>query len=346
MDMKKILLLLVVLLSVASMRTYAQGCMESSSDEGVTVVGYIQPMYTFKQVDGGDNISSFNFERARFGFVGNIPYDFNYYVMVETSAFMSDNPFLLDAFITYSRFAPWAKISIGQFKSPFSLELNTPCQSLHTVKRSRVVRELATPFRDIGLMISGGNDTSLVQYSLGILNGTGMNVMDNNTKKDIAARLVFHPLKWLRVGGSFRYGESKSKVVDMDDDKKTRYAGEIEVKYKKVLVQGEYIFGKDDGSYTTGGGCGDPLVTHIGSVERNGYWVAAMYMTPWNLQPVIKYESYDPNIDVDKNMEGTLTFGLNVFPNDWTRLQVNYLYSAEETEIENDMFFLQLQVKF
>lgn len=70
-------------------------------------------------------------------------------------------------------------------------------------------------------------------------------------------------------------------------------------------------------------------------------------MTPWNLQPVVKLESWDPDIDVDDNSENVITLGFNYFLNDWTRLQVNYLYKAEDQEeISNDELLMQLQVKF
>ena len=42
-----------------------------------------------------------------------------------------------------------------------------------------------------------------------------------------------------------------------------------------------------------------------------------------------------------------MTFGFNYFLNDWTRLQLNYLYKAEDQEeISNDELLMQLQVKF
>ncbi|MEA1973565.1 MAG: hypothetical protein U9N34_09805, partial [Candidatus Cloacimonadota bacterium] len=69
---------------------------------------------------------------------------------------------------------------------------------------------------------------------------------------------------------------------------------------------------------------------HEGSVERNGMWAQAMYslydLTDINIQPIIKYESYDPNTDEDDDSENIITFGVNYFFNDWTRLQFNYLY--------------------
>ncbi len=72
-----------------------------------------------------------------------------------------------------------------------------------------------------------------------------------------------------------------------------------------------------------------------------------MYMTDLGLQPVIKYESFDPNTDADDDVENIITFGVNYFFNDWTRLQLNYLYKSEQgNEIVNDEFLMQLQVKF
>jgi len=91
---------------------------------------------------------------------------------------------------------------------------------------------------------------------------------------------------------------------------------------------------------------------HVGSVKREGFWAQAMYMTEWNLQPVLKYEQYDPNTDEENLTSATslskiTTFGFNYFFNDWTRLQVNYLYKAEEDHEEaNDEMLIQLQVKF
>ena len=88
------------------------------------------------------------------------------------------------------------------------------------------------------------------------------------------------------------------------------------------------------------------MEVHEGSIKRSGYWAQAMYMTDWNLQPVVKYESYDPDTETDDNALSIITFGFNYFFNDWTRLQFNYLYKAEEEEEANDEILMQLQVKF
>ena len=167
--MRKIFLLILLVAFSLSTVVYAQGCMEASSDEGVNVVGYLQAQYEYMfQSEDVDNTSKFTFNRARIGVVGNIPYDFSYYVMLEFSRNIVDAPYLLDGFITYSRLAPWVSVSLGQFKSPFSLELNTPCQGLYTIKRSTVVNDLTTYDRDRGIMFSGSYK-KLAKYNNTIL---------------------------------------------------------------------------------------------------------------------------------------------------------------------------------
>lgn len=354
--MKKLFLLIWALV-VLTGSLYSQGCMEASSSEGVSVKGYIQPQFNWNQTRTGWDKSDFLFNRARIGFLGNIPYDVNYYVFVELSPFKNGYPYLLDAFVSYTRLG-FAKFTLGQFKSPISLEQNTPCQSLYTINRSTVVEELAAPQRDIGFMISGGADTFWFNYYLGFFNGTGilttidpttgiLKPYDNNMGKDLVGRLVFHPFKMLDIGGSFRYGTSPSQVSNSEPDKRKRFGAELSFKWNNFFLQSEYLYGEDIGSYTTGGGCGEPLEIHTGSIKRAGMFVMAGYMTPWRLQPVIKYENYNTDLSQENTTNHITTYGLNYFLNDWTRIQINYLYKAEEArEIPNDCLMIQVQAKF
>lgn len=360
----------IILSLLFSNVTFGQGCMEADSDDGVNVVGYIQPTYDnyfFEEDDNGNTLNkpnSFYFKRARLGVMGSIPYDVSYYVMAEFAPiYNGGNAALLDAFVTYAPFKKYLKFSLGQFKAPMGLELNTPCHALHTIRRSTAVNQLAGPFRDQGLMFLGSTDSlfgkkDLISYRLAILNGTGLNQWDDNKFKDIAARIVISPWEWLRIGGSYRTGKQKIKVTGKVQDTRTRYGADIEFEYKDFLLQGEYIAGEDVGAApASGGGCGGKATTadEVGETwKRDGFMVQAMYMTPWYLQPVVKYESYNPDaltysyLYHDQDFEqSTFTFGLNYFINEWTRLQVNYLYNAEpNNEYKNDAISIQLQAKF
>lgn len=362
-------LLIIAVVGMFSQSAAAQGCMEVDSDDGVSVIGYIQPTfdsYFFDTDENGNTLNkpnSFYFKRARLGVAGSIPYDVSYYVMAEFSPLLNDgSAYLLDAFVTYAPFKKYLKFSMGQFKSPVGLELNTPCQSLHTIRRSLAVNQLAGPFRDMGIMLLGSTDSlfgkkDLISYRFAVLNGSGLNQWDNNKYKDIAARIVISPWEWLRIGGSYRTGKQNIKKTTKVQDTRTRYGFDLEVEYKNFLIQGEYIAGEEVGEVpTSGGGCGGKSVAlEDPKYNRDGFFVQAMYMTPWYLQPVVKYESYNPDgveytyLYVTQNFkQDTWTFGLNYFINEWTRLQVNYLYNAEGdgNEFKNDGLTIQLQAKF
>ncbi|MBS3806077.1 MAG: hypothetical protein KGY60_01110 [Bacteroidales bacterium] len=336
----------VALLFVASLFALqvanGQGCMEASS-EGVNIAGYLQPQWEYAQTTDGGNSNSFTFNRARLGVLGNIPYDISYYLMVDFSRFKPGSPYVLDAFITYNRF-DWLNASVGQFKSPLSLEQNTACQSLHTVYRSKVVNELAAPQRDLGVMLSGKLMDARINYYIAFMNDYKMGFKDENKEKSLKSRLTFSPIEQLQVGGSFAYGMTGPE----SDNTKTRLGGELQLTLGNFLLQGEYLWGDDTGDYTTGGGCdGTPIEYHTGGVTRNGYFVQAMYMTEWSIQPVLKYEAYDSDVSIDNNTETVLTYGMNYFMNDWTRLQLNYRYRAEgDDEVPNDQFVIQAQVIF
>ena len=342
--MKKLLLILgafAFLLSPQILK--AQGCEDPSDDEGdegkVKVFGFIQPQYEYHMTDPATN--TFKFKRARIGVTGNIPYDFSYYVVMENSAFVSQSgyPYLLDAFITYKRFK-WAKFSMGSFKQPFGQEVNTSCSKLHTISRAMVSDQIVAPQRDMGIMMLGGDNETAIRYSMAIMNGRGLGIKDNNTKKDMIGRVIYKPLDFLSVGGSFRYG-----FPNTDDAERISYAGEIELKFGEFLLQGEYIYDEGDYNRAAGGGCGsDPLT--LGE-ERSGAYVQALYMTSFMLQPVVKWEFFDIDNAIDDNNLYIYTFGANYFFNDWTRLQVNYQYKAEKgAETLNDAILVQLQIKF
>ena len=376
--MKIIVIFTLFALAISIQHSFAQGCMEpSSSTAGPQVIGYVQ----FENITDflGTNASgtdltknSFAFRRARIGVTGSIPYNFSYYVMTELSPTYG-GPYILDAFISYKAAGSYLKVSAGQFKSPFGLELSTPCQSLFTVDRSLVVNELASPFRDQGITLSGSTDSlkifgiekpNIFSYSLAITNGTGLNITDNNKSKDILGRLVFAPCNFIQIGGSYHHGKQKNPDPSVTkEDELTRWGADIQLKKSfgkfGLISQSEYIFAKDDGSKLVGGGCGATPVVVQGSFKRNGFYSQLMLQTPWKVEPVVKYQVYDPNMDLANTdtkeySRESLIFGFNYYVNDWARVQLNYMYNMETSsatdyyhynEIKNDMLVLQVQFK-
>ena len=135
----------------------------------------------------------------------------------------------------------------------------------------------------------------------------------------------------------------------MDDDTRTRYGAELEIKVKNFLLQAEYLYGMDKGSSLEGGGCGGEPTVVLGDFEKSGYYVQAMYLTSIGLQPVLKYEWYDPDMDKNNNATYTTTIGLNYFLNDWSRIQANYMINENKDITSNfyqSKFLIQVQAKF
>jgi hypothetical protein len=375
--MKKIILSLFALFALGITSVFSQGCMEpSGTSTGPQVIGYVQVENSteFLGTDASGNslnTNSFSFGKARLGVTGSIPYNFSYYVMTELSPTLG-GPYILDAFFSWKAAGQYLKLSAGQFKSSFGLELSTPCQSLYTINRSMVVNELASPFRDQGIMISGSSDsllvigdkTNILNYSLAFTNGTGLNNIDTNVSKDMIARLVFAPFNFIQLGGSYHHGKQKNPDPTVTKaDELTRWGGDIQLKKSfgrfGFISQTEYIYANDKGSKMVGGGCGSVPEIVQGDFKRNGFYSQLMIQTPWKIEPVVKIEQYDPNMDVTNTdhseySQDTWTFGFSYYINDWARLQMNYMYNIETSsstdisqynEIDNDMLVFQLQFK-
>lgn len=374
--MNKFYLSLFVALTLFVHKGFSQGCMEpSGTSNGPQIIGYIQAenSTSFLGTDASGNSlteNSFYFQKARFGVTGLIPYNFSYYVMTELSPTLG-GPYILDAFFSWKAAKSYLKVSAGQFKTPFGLELSTPCQSLYTINRSLVVNELASPFRDQGIMLSGSSDSiqflgiekpNIFSYALAITNGTGLNEKDTNKSKDFIGRLVFAPFNFLQIGGSYHYGKQKNPDATVTkEDVRTRWGADLQLKKSfgrfGVLSQSEYIFGQDEGSMLTGGGCGSVPEVVQGTFKRNGFYSQLMVQTPWKLEPLVKIESFDPDMDKSNTdpssfSRSTWTFGFSYYVNDWARIQANYMYNVEGSsstdyyqynEVKNDMLLLQLQ---
>ena len=342
----KILLLFVLVFIFQVNNTFAQGCdaEEPSNDSipapKIKIFGFIQPEFNYTFSDPAE--STFTFRRARIGVTGKMLKDFRYYMMLETSPFIGGvgSAYLMDVFVAWEKYN-WARIAVGSYKQPFGREVSTACNSLTTIDRAIVSDQLVSPQRDYGLMVLGGNKYNRLNYFVALMNGRGLNVKDNNTKKDIIARVTFKPFDFMTIGGSFRYGYPNNNT-----DTRTTYGGEILFKFNNLHIQGEYIQDEGDYNRAAGGGCGsEPL--ELGKV-RSGAYGMIWYDTKWNVQPVFKYEYFDQDHDIkDIGYSERMTLGINYFFSDKIRLQVNYQANIETyINIDNDKFLAQIQVIF
>jgi hypothetical protein len=173
-----------------------------------------------------------------------------------------------------------------------------------------------------------------MDYYLALLNGAGINTLDNNQFKDVDARLVFHPFKILDLGISYYNGFDKFFTSPGKSQERVRLGTEFTLNYNLLSVKGEWIQGREGNS--------NPIV------HQGWYLQGSYFLWPKHLQGVFRYDTYDANQAKSKNLETSTyyVFGLNYFFNVWTKIQMEYSLRTENPGINNNVLALQLQLGF
>ena len=77
----------------------------------------------------------------------------------------------------------------------------------------------------------------LLDYYVQLLDGAGINTLDNNQSKDIDARLVLHPLRFLSLGGSYYDGFDRFTGTPTKDQLRTRWGLEADLELNALSVK-------------------------------------------------------------------------------------------------------------
>jgi len=310
----------------------------------ITIAGYTQVRYQVLEETG--KIDGFDIRRARLDVKGVISPYWSYRVQFD----LAGTPKLIDAYAEL-KLNDYFNFTIGQAKIPFSLENLTSSNKLELIDRSQAVEALVARGkdvggnqngRDIGIQLGGTilklKDRPVVDYRVGIYNGSGINTADNNEKKDYAARLILHPVTGLDISGALYNGsrfvpEVKTGTVVTTPSKnvdRNRYGFDLNYDLKNLAIRGEYVHGTDD-------------VT-----DRQGYYIqGGYYFLEKKLQLIAKYDFYDANKAIAKDASTWYVFGTNFNFNSNVRLQANYTVKQEEgTSIDNNFASIQFQIGF
>ncbi|HEX2394684.1 MAG TPA: hypothetical protein VHI78_05020, partial [Bacteroidales bacterium] len=176
---------------------------------------------------------------------------------------------------------------------------------------------------------------NLVEYRIGVFNGSGINIADTaNEAKDLVGRLIINPFSSFSFGASYYNGWGKAikPANDFIGRNQIRNRFGIEACYtsSRLSLKTEYIRGKD------------------GNTEKAGWYaLAGYYIIPKKLQAVAKYDTFDPNISAGDNISTNYVFGLNLNFNNWSRIQAFYTFRTEEgTPVNNNYISVQYQIGF
>jgi phosphate-selective porin OprO and OprP len=330
----------------------------------VSLSGYMQTIYTnYEHQLAGKYYDGFSIKRARLDFQGHFSSQFDYRMLVDFVGQSGANgtaptggqlisPFLVEAYIVYKPFT-FLNFKAGQMIVAFSQENMTQDRNLYFIERSQVVNALVARKgdaanglvdslgnqngRDIGIQAGGSiikiKDYHLLDYTLQVLNGAGINSLDNNSNKDIDGRLIFHPIKALSLGGSYYHGSDVFTSSLTKTQRRIRWGTELALNLDGLDIKGEYIRGWEGDSKP---------INHQG-----WYGQAAYFVIPKHLQALFRYDWYDSNM-AKSNVNSTYyDFGLDYFFNVWTKLSLYYsLRNQDGPTVNNNMFEAQLQLGF
>jgi len=341
--------ILIILLSLSSVS--AQVTDISIGKGSLKLGGILQAGYTWHAEDK-EGFDSFTINRARFLMWGEIiPDQVTYFVQLETKSDVS----LLD-YKAALNYIPKTKLIIGRFLPNLTLYMPSSTAKLEMINYPLTTSRFA-PWRQIG--IQSVTKTEFAEFTLGILNGADQpnNTADNNDAKDFLFRADFiPPIEWatVRCGGYAWIGRARPEFNDETGDsliifpeetlKNNMFGGFIKLDYDgpvPIRFRGEYI--ASTAEHLTDGNIGS-----IDETKRMAYLGHLGIRVHPTVEILARYDAYDPDTDIDNNIESWLTGGLNYYIEGGNAMvYLNYIHKMEEgTDIENDLVLGQIQITF
>ena len=342
---KKIIgsILLFGLLFFIGMSVQAQD--QSSSDfeqfrdqfknEYFSVAGLLQTIgaYQFERVIGENGFSVGN---ARLQIYGEFDDKFGYQLQTN---FVSSTP-LLDANMYYN-LTPSFSVKAGLFKAPFSYEYLTGAAATDFVNRSSVVNQLA-PKRQVGLQFEGKLADGKFKYSGGMFNGNGFGPNQNDDDRflytarlETKSGLGSDSEDGFMMGLNASYEQSESAttgagLLSQVEGEQLLLGADTRISYNKMMLAGEFI-------YST--------INADSGAEYNpfGYYLTGGYFVTPKTQLLARWDYFDGDF-IGASSESIIG-GINIFPSDFSEVQLNYIYPLEDG-VDFSQILLNLQVNF
>ena len=252
--------------------------------------GFMQAQYDWTEDTEGNEktgTSTFHLRRVRFTIAGDLyrgekGAKLDYRVYFDLCR-VPKNP-ILDMWIRYQPVKEFG-VQLGQFKNPVTFEASISPSKYDFIDFSYVVSNLAKmgandvaglniTARDIGFQLFGGfvhrDGYSVINYNVGLLNGSGINTKDDNKAKDIFGKLTIKPSKDLAFATYYQWGNANLSGFEAEkyaeygwtgnaEEVTThRWGGGFNYDAKYGFARGEYIGGltgklASEGVYVEGG---------------------------------------------------------------------------------------------
>jgi len=303
----------------------------------VSFSGYGQALYRASDNDEINNEIKVN--RIILYASGNLNPNFSYMIM----PYLGSTSGLLEYYGDYTHSAAFTA-RLGQFKVPFTIENPMSTTRWEGIYSTTSIDALSggsgdvigsKSGRDMGIQLSGKllskNDFYLLEYAVGLFNGTGFNTSENNNHKDLAGTLTFQPIKGLKIAGSGYSGKApykKAKDDQIRNHVRNRWSAGGVYNDSHWYSRTEYLYGNDGGTY------------------KDGFYFVGMWKPlPDKLEFFGKYDYYNSDKDKGINKMYEYTAGINYYFGYLSRIQLNYIRSDFDNKVNNTIA-TQLQLFF
>jgi phosphate-selective porin OprO and OprP len=268
-------------------------------------------------------------------------------------------PILEDAYFQYSG-NPWAQVWVGRGKAFFGRQELTSSGKQQFVDRSLFSGRFH-PGRDTGVALVGEAPSKVLEYQIGLYNGSGIATNSNDNDDFMTtARVVWHPMGMIALEESSIDYPSRPKIAigvallqnetlagagasaTVVDD--SRLAAEFAFKYMGINALAEYVI--EDRERTVGSGAAT-------QVDTNGLLVQLGYLFPSQKFEVAgRWALVSPDTAVDNDQTETgVAFSWYISKHDY-KLQADYRTVEDLSQPttsgnrEFDEARLQLQIAF
>lgn len=242
---------------------------------------------------------------------------------------------LADAYLAWTKYET-ANVQIGQFKSAFGYE-----QLLSDTKTPMVERtlpnDLLTVSRQIGVAVIGTVADKRIAYNVGAYNGNGVNNGNNDNDQfmyagRLSATAWSHGADKLSVGTNGYWSSDTGTFTG----RRTAWGVDTQLTLGAFEASAEYLHSLQNRLTGTD-------VTADGWSILTGYFVL-----PKTLQALVRFETYNGNVNLGGNTSSTWTIGANYFlKGDDLKFSFNYLLGDPSGPLNREgRFMSRLQVVF
>ena len=291
------------------------------------ISGLVNVRYSWSDKEGDTH--GFDVRRVRLAADGELGKRLDYKFQAEYETTVK----VIDAYLRV-KLLPEVNVQIGEYKVPYSQETLYGPATWLTIENPAAVAKLngyndlsglKANGRDVGVTLYGDLLNKLFSYRVGVFNGNGINIKDNNNKKDFAGLVWFRPfVKEL----AFSFGHYQGVYGEKGDEHvRIRTSAGVEYKTDKLTLRSEYLNGntagkKSDGVYATA-----------------GYWVSKV------VQPIASIDYFKADRDGDER-QWNYQVGANILPLKKLRIQAAYTYSNNKVAKNTNQFETQVIWQF